>query len=208
MIYPKYIIGGLIAGMFGFLGLTAHAQIAKQCTDLESCLSDSEVDMAAIDIDYDDAPKFTASGYSAYYSTHQFPKQLPATGKRVFVFDPKKLKWAAYGPNGHLVAYGKASGGSDYCAELGRRCHTPTGVYHVYSKGGYNCRSSKYPLPNGGAWMPYCAHFHGGYAIHGSPYVPTHNASHGCIRVHTDAATWLHKNFIRHGTVVVARPYN
>jgi L,D-transpeptidase catalytic domain len=34
----------------------------------------------------------------------------------------------------------------------------------------------------GGAGMPYCMHFNGGYAMH-EGYVPRYAASHGCIRL-------------------------
>jgi lipoprotein-anchoring transpeptidase ErfK/SrfK len=35
--------------------------------------------------------------------------------------------------------------------------------------------------PLGLLWRPY--YFKGGYAVHGSKSVPTHAASHGCVRV-------------------------
>lgn len=125
---------------------------------------------------------------------------------RVFVFDPQALSWYAY-EDGELVNSGRASGGSNYCRDLGRSCHTPTGVFHVYSKGSPYCRSTKFPLPNGGAPMPYCMFFSGGFAIHGSNEVVNHNASHGCVRVTPAAARWLSQNFIEYGTKVVIKPY-
>ncbi len=42
----------------------------------------------------------------------------------------------AYDANGNLVQTGSASGGKDYCEDIGRSCHTVTGVYKVYSKNG------------------------------------------------------------------------
>ena len=124
----------------------------------------------------------------------------------VFVFDPKHYTWAAY-RDGRLVKSGRASGGSTYCKELGRPCKTPRGKFRVYSLGSANCKSGKYPLPNGGAAMPHCMFFKGGYAIHGSPYVPLDNASHGCIRVTPTDAKWLRYHFIKVGTEIVVRPY-
>ena len=88
----------------------------------------------------------------------------PAFAEKVFVFDPQTHAWSAY-ENGNLVGSGRASGGSNYCKDLGRSCHTPVGVFHVLSKGSADCKSSKFPLPNGGAPMPYCMFFSGNYAI-------------------------------------------
>ncbi len=139
-------------------------------------------------------------------SSYSFPKQRQATGNRVFIFDPRRLQWAAYDPAGRLVKTGRASGGKHYCPDVRRACRTPRGQFAVYSKGSPGCRSSKYPLGRGGAPMPYCMFFHGGYAIHGG-HVPGYNASHGCIRVQRGAARWLSKSFIRHGTTVIVRNY-
>lgn len=129
-----------------------------------------------------------------------------AFAEKVFVFSPKKHMWYAY-ENGQLVNSGAASGGANYCADIHRRCHTPTGTFRVWSKGGPNCKSSKYPLPNGGAIMGYCMHFSKYYAIHASNNVPNYNASHGCIRVKPDAARWLNQNFMNIGTKVIVNSY-
>lgn len=138
-----------------------------------------------------------------------FPEQMKATGRKVFIFDPKATAWAAYDANGHLVKTGSASGGQDYCDDIGRGCHTVTGTFHVYSKKGPDCTSSIYPIETGGgAKMPYCMHFHGGYSIHAAYEVPNYNASHGCVRVLPSAAKWLNENFINIGTTVIIRPYN
>jgi len=125
---------------------------------------------------------------------------------RTFVFSPRSLTWKAY-DNGRLVRSGRASGGKGYCPDVRRRCRTPVGHFRVNAKRGAGCKSSKYPLPNGGAKMPYCMFFYRGYAIHGSNNVPNHNASHGCIRVHPPAAKWLNHNFLRMGTRVIVKPY-
>ncbi len=140
-------------------------------------------------------------------SSQAFPQKRKSTGNRVFIFSPRKLMWAAYSSNGTLLKTGRASGGKGYCPDVRRSCRTPRGSFKIYSKGSPSCRSSKYPLGRGGAPMPYCMFFYRGYAIHGSPNVPNHNASHGCIRVRPDAAKWLSQNFIRHGTTVLVTPY-
>lgn len=138
-----------------------------------------------------------------------FPSRVKAQGKKVFVFSPKHGAWAAYLPDGTRVGHGRASGGSNFCKDVGRACRTPGGIFYVRSKGAYECRSSKYPLPRGGAHMPYCMHFYKGYAIHGAPpeKVPTYNASHGCIRVTTSAAKWLRDDFLNIGTKVHVLSY-
>ena len=68
-------------------------------------------------------------------------------------------------------------------------------VAAIYNKGGAGCASSKFPVGRGGAPMPYCMFFHGGYALHGSYEVPGYHASHGCIRLFVDDAAWLNEEF-------------
>lgn len=141
--------------------------------------------------------------------SNYFPVKREATGKKVFVFDPKATAWAAYDAQGNRIETGSASGGKDFCDDIGRPCHTVTGTYHVYSKKGEDCTSSLYPIEtHGGARMPYCMHFSGGYSIHAAYEVPNYNASHGCIRVLPGAAKWLNENFIDVGTTVIVQPYS
>jgi hypothetical protein len=123
-----------------------------------------------------------------------------------FIFNPRTLTWKAVS-NGKVIRSGKASGGSRYCRDIGRSCKTPSGTYHVFSKGGASCKSSRYPLGKGGAKMPYCMFFAKNYAVHGSYELPNYNASHGCIRVQPDAARWLNHNFMHIGSTVVVQPY-
>ncbi len=139
--------------------------------------------------------------------SYSYPSYRQATGRSVFIYDPKYMMYGAYDANGRLVKQGRASGGGNYCLDTKRPCRTPVGNFAIYRKGGPNCKSSKYPLGKGGAPMPHCNFFHGGYAIHGSPYVPWHNASHGCIRLYPSDAQWLDNNHFRHGTQVIVRPY-
>jgi lipoprotein-anchoring transpeptidase ErfK/SrfK len=137
-----------------------------------------------------------------------FPSTRPATGRKVFIFDPKAAAWAAYDGQGNLVKTGSASGGKDYCEDIGRSCRTVVGSFRVYSKKGPECTSSLYPVETGGgAKMPYCMHFNGGYSIHAAYEVPRYNSSHGCIRVLPSAARWLNENFVDVGTTVVVKPY-
>lgn len=135
------------------------------------------------------------------------PNQIEATGNTTFIFNPNDLNWGAYDENGTLVNYGRASGGKQYCPDIGRRCKTPIGSFSVYRKGSGDCRSSIYPVGKGGALMQYCMFFRGGYAIHGSDDVPNRNASHGCIRVLPSAAKWLNEQFMRIGTKVIIHAY-
>jgi lipoprotein-anchoring transpeptidase ErfK/SrfK len=152
---------------------------------------------------------YTMSMASDNKGSNYFPIKREATGKKVFVFDPKATAWAAYDAEGNRVETGSASGGKDFCEDVGRPCRTVTGTFHVYSKKGEECTSSIYPVEtNGGARMPYCMHFSGGYSIHAAYEVPNYNASHGCIRVLPDAARWLNHNFMDVGTTVVVKPYN
>lgn len=136
------------------------------------------------------------------------PMERPATGKPVFVYDPRKLSWAVYDGAGILVRTGPGSSGREYCPDLGRGCRTPSGTYHVYSKAGPYYRSKIFPRPRGGAPMPYAMFFRGGYAIHGSFDVPSFNASHGCIRILPEDAEWLSHNFLSYGSTVIVEPYN
>ena len=124
-----------------------------------------------------------------------------------FVFNPRTASWAAINHHGKVIRTGRASGGRNYCPDIHRGCHTPTGTYTIHSKGGPGCRSSRYPVGRGGAEMPYCMFFTKYYAIHGSYEVPNYNASHGCIRVRPSDAQWLSAHFIRIGTRVVVKSY-
>lgn len=140
-----------------------------------------------------------------------FAATRSAVSSKVFIFDPNYHAWAVYDEVGRLVNTGKASGGSLYCPDVGRRCTTIVGEFTIVSKGGANCKSSKYPIATGGgAPMPYCMHFgNKGYAIHGSKEIPDdRNVSHGCIRITPMAAKWLNHNFIEIGSKVIVLPYS
>lgn len=149
---------------------------------------------------------FTSTSF-AYSRYLQVQDNGPVSSNGTFIFDPKQLKWVAYSSDGVLVASGKASGGRNYCPDVKRGCKTPVGQFAVYHKGPAHCRSNKYPIGKGGAYMPHCMFFKGGFAVHGSNELPNFNASHGCIRVHPTAAKWLYENFMHPGTKVVVLPY-
>ncbi len=149
----------------------------------------------------------------APYNPHEYTSRLPShitTGEKTVVVDPKQHAWGAYASSGELVRGGEASAGSDWCSDLGHPCHTRTGSYRVYSLGSPDCHSHIFPIPRGGAPMPYCMYFNGGQALHGSPEgeVVDGNVSHGCVRMHVSDAEWLRYNFVNVGTKVVIRSYN
>lgn len=130
-----------------------------------------------------------------------FPEQI--SGGNVVHVDISDLAWGAYDASGSLVNWGPISGGKNYCKDVGRSCRTIMGTFTFYSKKGPGCKSGKFPLPRGGAPMPYCMHFHGGFAMHGSPTVPGYNASHGCVRMFVDDAKWMNEQFVRVGSTRV-----
>ena len=145
----------------------------------------------------------------ARYQSDEMPSNYESAGvgRNTFIFDPRHRSWSAYDGSGRLINSGRASGGRGYCPDVRRGCRTPVGQFSVYSKGSSYCKSSKFPLGRGGAPMPYCMFFRGGFAIHGSPDVPDYNASHGCIRVPPRDARWLSESFVSQGTRVIVRPY-
>jgi len=152
-------------------------------------------------------PRNLASGNALDYSP--LPHQLNDVHERTIVFDPKVYAWGAYDSDGTLVKWGPASGGSDWCRDLGHACHTKPGSYRIYSLGSSNCVSTIFPLPDGGAPMPYCMFFHGGQALHGSPgEVAYGNISHGCVRLFVQDAEWIRYDFAEYGTRVIVLPYH
>lgn len=140
------------------------------------------------------------------------PKTWDTSAKKVFVFDPKLYSWAAYDENGKKIKSGTASGGKDFCPDINKECRTVTGTFQVVNKQGADCTSNQFPRAKegkdkGGAKMPYCMHFHNGYAIHGASKVSHKHISHGCIHVLNQEAKWLNENFLDVGTTIVVLPY-
>jgi len=146
-----------------------------------------------------------------------FPLELEESpGERVVMVDLKQNAWGAYDGDGTLVNWGPATGGADWCSDIGRSCRTKAGQFRIYSLGSSNCVSSKFPIPRGGAPMPYCMFFYGGQALHGSPGgVVRGNESHGCVRLFVQDAEWLRYDFVEppsstnnyRGTKLIVLPY-
>jgi len=139
-----------------------------------------------------------------------YASRIPKTinvGEKAVVIDPRVHVWGAYDSSGNLIRAGLATAGGDWCPDIGRSCHTKPGSFRVASLGSPNCKSTKYPLPRGGAPMPYCMFFNGHQGMHGSYQVVEGNVSHGCVRMRVPDAEWLRYNFVNVGTKVIVRPY-
>lgn len=135
-----------------------------------------------------------------------FPAQMDTAGKKLVLVDLSKLAFGAYDAQGQLVYWGPVSGGKNFCPDIQAPCQTPPGNYWINVKRGADCFSSTFPVDTqGGAPMPYCMFFYGGYALHGSDAVPGYNASHGCVRLYPEDAQWLDEQFTKIGTKVVIR---
>lgn len=129
-----------------------------------------------------------------------------ASNEKTVVVDPNVHAWGAY-EDGTLVRAGLAAAGASYCPDLGRPCHTYPGTFRIYSLGSESCKSHIFPIPRGGAPMPYCMYFHGGQALHGSYELADANISHGCVRMDPSDAEWMRFNFANIGTKVIVKPY-
>jgi hypothetical protein len=136
------------------------------------------------------------------------PVSIPPGDERTIIVDQNELAWGAYDVDGQMVRWGPISSGRDYCPDVHRACRTVTGTFHVYDMRGEDCISKIFPVGEGGAPMPYCMFFNGGFALHGSPHVPGYRDSHGCVRLFERDAQWLYYEFIQiqghgHGTKVI-----
>jgi len=168
-------------------------------------------------VDYDESTYITDDNGYVHHTQHYtrdsrgrdyFPKTFATKGQKTFIFDPNAYAWAAYDADGNRILTGSASGGKDFCEDVGQPCRTVTGTFHVYRKRGVDCLSGEYPVETtGGAKMPYCMYFFQGYTIHAGYEVPYSNTSHGCVRVLPSAAKWLNENFITVGTKVIVLEY-
>jgi len=142
-----------------------------------------------------------------YIDIAPFQEVIEPSARNTVVVDIGKQAFAAYDRAGYLIHWGPVSTAKGWCSDINRSCNTPRGTFYFYSKGGSGCFSSIYPVPDGGAPMPYCMYFYRGYALHASE-LPGYNDSHGCIRLFYEDALWLNRNFIelgRFGTRVVVR---
>lgn len=144
--------------------------------------------------------------YEIEHTLDRAPFPSTISGGNLIKVDLSKLAWGAYDSQGKLVKWGNASGGQSFCSDIGKACKTVTGTYTVYRKQGSGCKSNQFPVGVGGAPMPYCMHFQGGYALHGGN-VPDFNASHGCIRVPVREAQWLNQNFVTVGKTRISISY-
>ena len=152
---------------------------------------------------------FSACGISPTQSG-DYASSLPShisTGEKTIIVDPKIHAWGAYDAEGQLIRSGVATAGGNYCPDVHRPCRTHTGSFRIQSLGDENCKSTKYPLPNGGAPMPYCMFFNGDQSLHGGYEVVEDNVSHGCVRMEIEDAEWLRYNFVNIGTKVIIKPY-
>lgn len=125
-----------------------------------------------------------------------FPAKIEPSGKKEIRADLFQLAWGAYDAQGNLVKWGPLSGGKGWCPDTEMRCRTPVGQFSVQRKAGARCKSNKFPIGKGGAPMPYCMFFRGGFALHGSYTVPGYHASHGCVRIFPEDAKWLNQQFV------------
>lgn len=163
------------------------------------------------------APFSYAKKHPASSKAPSMPTYINPPGEKVVVVDPSIHEWGAYDPDGTLVNSGIATAGNSWCKDIRRSCRTKVGSFRVYSLGSKGCKSSKFPIPRGGAPMPYCMFFNGGQALHGSApgNVIRANVSHGCVRLKVKDAEWLRFNFVEgptsqngfRGTRVIVRPY-
>lgn len=142
--------------------------------------------------------------YIDHMDVSPFPLRINPPGRKILYINMSFHAFGAYDKYGYLQHWGPVSGGKGYCPDVHRRCNTPRGNFYVYSKGLAGCISKKYPVGEGGAPMPYCMFFHGGYAMHAS-VLPGYHASHGCVRMFYEDAQWLNRNFVEHGTKVIIR---
>lgn len=143
------------------------------------------------------------------------PQFIHAINEKKIVVDPAQHVWGAYDTKGRLIRWGLATAGANWCSDSNQSCRTTPGSFRIYSLGSADCISRKYPIPNGGAPMPYCMYFNGSQALHGSHDIEYGNASHGCVRVHVSDAEWLRHHFVEapstsnqyRGTLVVIKSY-
>jgi L,D-transpeptidase ErfK/SrfK len=125
-----------------------------------------------------------------------FATQIDPPGEKLIYVSLRELAFGAYDETGTLQYWGPISGGKGWCPDIQRGCHTATGKFAISAIQGPECVSSKFPVGEGGAPMPYCMFFYGGYALHGSYDVPGYHASHGCVRLFINDARWLNEEFV------------
>ncbi len=182
-----------VGSSLSLIALCAASFVLCSCSSMSSDMSSGEM--------------YASNSPPADYTSRLAPHI--DTKEKVVVVDPHVHAWGAYDSDGNLVKAGLATAGSDWCPDLGRPCHTRVGSFRVQTLGEADCKSHIFPIPKGGAPMPYCMFFNNGQALHGVPdgEVVEGNISHGCVRMHVADAEWLRYNFVNYGTRVVVKPY-
>ena len=129
-----------------------------------------------------------------YMDFSPLPEKFYNDNSKTILIDLSELAFGAYDQDGDLLYWGPVNPGQ-------QASQTVQGNnFQIYRKGGADCWSKKFESK-----IPYCMFFHGGYAIHGFS-MPGYAASHGCVRVYTDDALWLNKNFADYKTKVIVQP--
>jgi lipoprotein-anchoring transpeptidase ErfK/SrfK len=156
----------------------------------------------------DNKPVVSAPKKTVNYAS-RLPQHLNTNGQKVILVDPNVHAFGAYNSNGELIKAGLAVAGANWCADRGRPCKTKAGSFRIQSLGAASCKSTIYPLPRGGAPMPYCMFFNGNQGLHGTypGGLAEANLSHGCVRVSVADAEWIRFNFANIGTKVIVKSY-
>ncbi|MDY7100382.1 MAG: L,D-transpeptidase family protein [Actinomycetota bacterium] len=123
---------------------------------------------------------------------------LPAKGPFVEVDIERQVAFVVLADGTSRVLNVSTGGGYYYTTAYGSRAFaaTPTGFYNVERR-----IDGIRHAPLGRLYRP--LYFRGGYAIHGSPSVPAHPASHGCVRVSNADMDWLFDRIPDDSPVVV-----
>lgn len=111
-----------------------------------------------------------------------------ATYPRVEVDLERQVLLVLFGPNHVITLNTSTGGGYGYTDSWGGWSYavTPVGNYNVY----YIFDGTE-TVALGTLYRP--LYFYEGYAIHGSPYVPSYPDSHGCVRLSNEDQDWLFK---------------
>jgi lipoprotein-anchoring transpeptidase ErfK/SrfK len=130
----------------------------------------------------------------------QSPKPLvPRGGERRVEIDIARQVLFLYEGNNLSSILAVSTGSQEPYCENGScgDAVTPTGDFRIYRIG-----SGWESGPLGDLYNPH--YFVGGVAIHGARSVPTHPASHGCVRITMSAAEWFPSR-VSNGTPVYVR---
>jgi peptidoglycan hydrolase-like protein with peptidoglycan-binding domain len=112
--------------------------------------------------------------------------EVDKTRQLLFIIQGGRTAWVLNTSTGSDVPYTEVdqkNGGT-----TSGDAHTPEGTFKVYREYSDGWESGQL----GELYRP--KYFSGGVAVHGAPQVPNHPASHGCVRVSTDAMDWIWAN--------------